>query len=199
MELHRRVVTITAGLAGFASLAGAELAPQDWTWIVDHADAIVVATDLRIEERSRDGWTDKLAVSRVETRLAGQPTPTVRYHARPGWFCDISTANPGETVLLFLRGPGSAPEPVTADGAQSEPVYAIAWHGYGRLAVSDSGSVTLCGEVPRHLRHQARIRKRDGCLELRLDRLLDNMRARRALLASPAAGSAAIGSDPSGR
>lgn len=86
------------------------------------ASLIVVA---QVENVTKKGDVS-VATARVIDVWKGQSTEIVQFRASKSWVCDISTAIPGEIVVLFL-----------ADVGQTD-VKAIAYSGIGRLPVNDA-------------------------------------------------------------
>ena len=107
------------------------------------ANLIVVA---QVENVTEKGDVS-IATARVIDVWKGQPAATVKFRASKSWICDVSTAIPGETVVLFLAGDAQAVVP------------AIAYSGIGRLPVNNAEgtqSVMLYGSLfTKVLKHEA--------------------------------------------
>jgi len=88
------------------------------------ADVIVVA---KVERVSADAGAGRLAEARVLAVWKGEPDPVVTFHVSKSWECDVSDAQEGETVALFL-----VKEPRTT-------VMSIAYGGQGRIPIKDEG------------------------------------------------------------
>src|SRR5262245_4497943 len=92
------------------------------------ADVIVVA---KVERVSADTGADRLAEARVLAVWKGEPDPSVTFRASKSWECDVSDAQEGETVALFLvKEPGTT-------------VMAIAYSGQGRIPIKEVGGKAL--------------------------------------------------------
>ncbi|MEQ1934378.1 MAG: hypothetical protein ABL962_10960 [Fimbriimonadaceae bacterium] len=94
--MKRLAVVIWISLAAVASASVgsidlAELAKQT---------AMVVIADVRKVETIGG---IKIATADVVSKVKGQPDSRVYFVAQPTWKCDISSAAPGERVLLFLN------------------------------------------------------------------------------------------------
>ena len=92
------------------------------------ADVIVVA---KVERVSADAGAGRLAEARVLAVWKGELDPAVTFRASKTWECDVSDAQEGETVALFL-----VKEPRTA-------VMSIAYWGQGRIPVKQEGGKAL--------------------------------------------------------
>ncbi|MFN0242750.1 MAG: hypothetical protein ACKVWV_07635 [Planctomycetota bacterium] len=86
-----------------------------------------------------------VARARIIRSIKGAPDAgEVFFLASCTWPCDLGTAVEGETVLLFLvhaqgvfrRESAAEPERIDAYTSRRE-VYAIAWHGRGRMPIDD--------------------------------------------------------------
>lgn len=108
-----------------------------------NATLIVVA---QVENVSPNGNVS-IATARVLEVWKGPPAKSVQFRASKSWTCDVSTAIPGETVVLFL-----------AADAQTA-VTAIAYSGIGRLPINNAEgtqTVMLYGSLfTKALKHEA--------------------------------------------
>jgi hypothetical protein len=103
-----------------ASLARPPIATL--TGLAVTADVIVVA---KVERVSADAGASSLAEARVLAVWKGEPDPTITFRASKSWECDVSDAQEGETVALFL-----VKEPRTT-------VMSIAYWGQGRISIKE--------------------------------------------------------------
>lgn len=182
MQAHVLPVSITlAAAATGLGPAAPKVGSVTFEDLVRQADRIVVGrveevlsvrrgTEDRQEGRDGDGgWLEEWAsvpIARlaVERTLLGTPTEAVCYLACGTWTCDISGAEVGERVLLFLddtrwmageRAPFHAALAETTDRA---PVFQIADAGRGSMPLRDvegrsyatlwTGDVILPEDVP---------------------------------------------------
>lgn len=87
-------------LTGSNFFAQAKVAPSTFDDLVKYADLIVIADviDIHLEKKTA------IAEAKITETLKGDSKLTTAYFlASPTWTCDISTANKGENVLLFLN------------------------------------------------------------------------------------------------
>lgn len=101
-----------------ATQAFAKVASISFEELVQSSDVILVAT---VESVSCPMIGNRYAKAKVSEVWKGAPAERVEFLASPTWTCDISKAEKGETVLLFLR-----------KGDTSES-YAIMHSGRGRM------------------------------------------------------------------
>ena len=109
-----------------STLARAPLATL--TGLAVTADVIVVA---KVERVSADAGAGRLAEARVIAVWKGAPDPVVTFRASQSWECDVSDAQEGETVALFL-----VKEPRTT-------MMSIAYWGQGRIFIKEEGGKAL--------------------------------------------------------
>jgi hypothetical protein len=108
-----------------ATLAGSPIATL--TGLAVTADVIVVA---KVERVSADAGAGRLAEARVLAVWKGEPGQAVTFRASRSWECDVSDAQEGETVALFLvKEPGIT-------------VMSIAYWGQGRMPIRGEGGKT---------------------------------------------------------
>jgi hypothetical protein len=101
--------------------------------LVAQSDLIVVARVTKVEDGPADVKTEddrffprvKVATAEVIETWKGTPLREVRYVASPLWTCDISDAEKGERVVLFL---GSR---------KGSPIMMIAHSGRGRMPLRE--------------------------------------------------------------
>ncbi len=93
--------------------------------LVRQSDLIVVA---KVESVTRPLVGKKYATAKVTEAWKGSSLKAVRFLASPTWTCDSSTAQKGETVVLFLTE-GKKPH-----------AFQIAGSGRGRMPISTAGS-----------------------------------------------------------
>ncbi len=92
------------------------------TGLAVSSDVIVIA---KVERVSADASGGRLAEAHVLEVWKGNPDPVVTFRASKFWECDVSNAQEGETVVLFLaRKPGTT-------------VMSIVYWGQGRIPVKD--------------------------------------------------------------
>jgi hypothetical protein len=90
--------------------------------LIADSDAIVVAQVIRLPGPPRLSGEERYATAQVLTPLKGSLAGSFRFLASPSWICDISDAEEGEVVLLFLN-------------RKDENSFFIAQSGRGRMAV----------------------------------------------------------------
>lgn len=117
------VITMFQPMASLARLPIATL-----TGLALTADVIVVA---KVERVSADAGAGRLAEARVLVVWKGEPGPTVTFRGSKSWECDVSDAQEGETVALFL-----VKEARTA-------VMSIAYWGQGRIPIKEEDGKEL--------------------------------------------------------
>jgi len=100
--------------------------------LVDGSDLIVVATVTKVEHMPPDADLREeldspfqVATARVVEVWKGNAGPEIRYISSPTWMCDISGAEPGERVVLFLTK------------QDSERFLLIEHAGRGRMPIRD--------------------------------------------------------------
>jgi hypothetical protein len=117
--------TIAAVITLFQPIASLAIPPTaTLTGLAVTADVIVVA---KVERVSADAGAGRLAEARVLAVWKGEPDPAVTFRASKSWECDVSDAQQGETVALFL-----VKEPRTT-------VMSIAYWGQGRIPIKEEG------------------------------------------------------------
>ena|SRR5881296_3222004 len=83
---------------------------------------------------------DMVATAQVSEAWKGSVGPTIKFHARRTWPCDITHANVGETAILFLTRRDS-----------TDPMTLANW-GRGRLVVKTIDEVPYVGDRYRTLK-----------------------------------------------
>lgn len=147
------VTSVLAGLIGTSTAARAMVVPTSLDELIEKADAVVVGTVERVEIVPR---YDRLAHVAVEQPLKGTPGPKLVVHIYHSSFpCDITDANPGERVMLFLRRRGVGP-------AGQE--WVILHAGRGRQVIDKDDNVRFFDDVflPESLVPDARRRTWGG-------------------------------------
>jgi hypothetical protein len=117
------VITLSQPTVTLASAPEATL-----TGLAVTADVIVVA---KVERVSADAGAGRLAEARVLAVWKGKPDPVVTFRASKSWECDVSDAQDGETVVLFL-----VKKPKTT-------VMSITYWGQGRIPIREEGGKAL--------------------------------------------------------
>src|SRR5262249_20692271 len=113
------VITLSQPMATSARAPIATL-----TGLAVTADVIIVA---KVERVSADASSGRLAEARVLAVWKGRPDPVVTFRASKSWECDVSDAQEGETVVLFLiKNPRTA-------------VMSITYWGQGRIPIKEDG------------------------------------------------------------
>ncbi len=117
------LVWLCRGVGQAPAAAGAlSVVPPKISDLVSESEAILVAKVRSVGVRPDDGRVRALA-SVVEV-WKGAKRETIEYSVTPQWICDITGAEPGETVLLFL--------------AQDKSVgWHIVWAGRGRMPLTN--------------------------------------------------------------
>jgi hypothetical protein len=140
----------------------AEVAEIPLKRLVAQSDMIVVARVTKVEDGRADVKTEddrffprvKVATAEVIETWKGTPLREVRYVASPLWTCDISDAEMGERVVLFLRS------------RKGSPIMMIAHSGRGRMPLREvegktyatcwdevalpKGTTTIPGSEPKY-------------------------------------------------
>jgi hypothetical protein len=107
-----RVSLLVAVVVGICFAAGsrAEVRQIDLEDLAEHSDLVVVAEVVKIEDgpahlKADEGTKGPLdvATARVIETWKGNPSREVRYVVSPDHMCDISHAEKGERVVLFLE------------------------------------------------------------------------------------------------
>jgi len=136
--------TLLLALAALPAASPVKVGTISFEVLVRKADAIVVGT---VERVAVAGET-RGARLRVEETLAGDSVKALAFVACGTWTCDITTAETGERVLLFLRrpsaekeepgrtGPGSlADRAALAEDLQAGSLHFVCHSGRGRMPV----------------------------------------------------------------
>jgi hypothetical protein len=130
----------------FATIVWAEVAEIPLKELVTRSDLIVLAKVSKVEDGPADIKTEddrffprvKVATAQVVETWKGTALQEVRYVASPLWTCDISDAEKGERVVLFL------------ESRKGSPILMIAHSGRGRMPlreVEDKTYATLWDDV----------------------------------------------------
>jgi hypothetical protein len=122
---NRRPSLPAAGLAWAALLLLVSAAPfkvgmTSLEALTRRSELIVVGRVTGVEDMASGG---RVATATVEQTWKGEELPQVHYRAEAVHMCDITSARPGERVLLFLTAPMD-------DGRR-----AILHAGYGRMPI----------------------------------------------------------------
>jgi hypothetical protein len=134
----------------------AKVATPDWKALFESADAIALVRVDRIQQHVGVRTAVATVLEPVRGLRTGQQ---VAYVADPGWFwaCDDSNARNGETALVLFS-------PITTQGhwrdvkllqaavgkrfGDRAPLFAIAWHGWGRFQATRRPSAWWVTEPP---------------------------------------------------
>ena len=135
----------------------AEMASQPLEVVVWESELIVVA---KVAAVSPHGSEKSYATATVVEIWKGTSPPAVEFLAEPSWACDISEAEVGETVVLFLvRGESSRSYLLAASGGGRMPIQVerdiqfVSASGY--IILPDAIETTLAtkdSEYPRLVR-----------------------------------------------
>ncbi len=134
------------------SLARAMVAPIKFHELVANSEVIVVAQVTKIDIRGKD---EEIATARVVQTWKGTPGAEVRFLASPTWTCDISDAEIGEHVVLFLtRSKDSAILIIAHSGRGRMPLREVEGKSYATIWADDvilpEGTSTLPGPKPEY-------------------------------------------------
>jgi hypothetical protein len=152
--------TMTSAHAPAVKSVAPRVGVMSFDELVRFSDAIVVARVIAVHEVLRADPTGEvladphaefertrksawaIAEAEVLRRIKGERgTTRVWFVAEPTWTCDISTANTGETVLLFLSESGLPARETEwfaralAALTRGTPLHAVMHSGYGRMPV----------------------------------------------------------------
>lgn len=100
---------LTLALASFSAFitARGEVADIDLSRLVSASDRIVLAVVTKVEPGSKGIKSTsspvKIATARVVETWKGSQVPEIRFVATPTEYCDISGAEKGEKLLVFLE------------------------------------------------------------------------------------------------
>lgn len=145
----KAVVVVIAG-ACFTAAAKAEVRDIAFTELAMESDLIVVAkvskvedapTDLKAAAEDEGVATLKVATAEVIETWKGEPVREVRYFASSTWMCDLTGAEKGERVVLFLEKRNFM--------RRNEPrLMSIAHAGRGRWTLRDVGGKACASISP---------------------------------------------------
>jgi len=126
--LPTRVLALVCGcLPLLASVANAKVGPSPIGRLAEASDLIVLA---KIQSVSgQPSGLDRRAKATVTEVWKGPGAASVEFLASPTWTCDISNAEPGEAVLLFLS-------------KEKEAGWVISSAGRGRMPLVTRGGKT---------------------------------------------------------
>jgi hypothetical protein len=125
-QLVRHALLTLVLLATTFRPAAAKVAPVGLGTLVGLSELIVVGQVAEVSVDERDPY----AVVNVEERWLGTTSNALVISLRPTWPCDISTALPGEHVILFLARDEYGRWHISHSGHGRMPIVA------GRAAVS---------------------------------------------------------------
>jgi len=113
------LLVIAVAVLAVSRLRG-EVASQRLETVVWESELVVVAKVTAVSPHGRD---KSYATTTVLETWKGTPKPTVEFLAEPSWACDISEAQVGETVVLFLvRGEPSRSYLLDVSGGGRMPI-----------------------------------------------------------------------------
>jgi hypothetical protein len=154
------VMRVFVGLIGMGTAARAMVAPTSLDELIERADAVVVGTVERVETVPRHNEMvpryDHLAHVEVQQALKGTPGQKLVVHIyHTSSPCDITAAEPGERVMLFLGRSGVGPV-----GQE----WVILHAGRGRQVIDKDDNMRFFSDVllPEPLVPDARQRKWGG-------------------------------------
>jgi hypothetical protein len=117
--LLARALALSLLTACSASRPAAEVAAIPISQLAQDSDVIVVA---RVTSVSSGLFTDRVARAVPLQKWKGHPEKEIEFLASPTWSCDITTAIPGETALLFLKVGESGQLTINHSGRGRMPV-----------------------------------------------------------------------------
>lgn len=131
-------MTLSAALLGLAALG--YVGSIDLGRLIDGSDRIALGRVVAVREVACDPPigdfpfpTTRVADLEVERALVGtMPGEMLTFHAAPTWMCDVSGAEPGERLLLFL---GRMDDETARTIDDPGPLHWIEHSGRGRLQV----------------------------------------------------------------
>jgi hypothetical protein len=138
-----RAVILLVSLMMFCDLSAlAKVAGVSFERLVRISDVIVVA---RVDRVSKPAVGKKWATASVIETWKGVLQTNVTFLASPTWTCDVSEANKGETVVLFLVQDKNPKRYVLAvSGRGRMPVYEVD----GKRSVTFWSEVRLLKDTP---------------------------------------------------
>ena len=121
-------IIVSFVLMSFPAMVSAKVGKMDLKELVARSDLIVVAKVSKVEDGPADAKPEderfsavRVATAEVIETWKGAPPREVRFLASPTWVCDISEAEKGEQVVLFLTR------------RKEEPSLRISHSGRGRM------------------------------------------------------------------
>jgi len=141
-----------AALLFCSQTAQAKISAQYIAELIQSSDEVVIATVTHVSEASSSTGGFRLATAETKRTLKGAPQRTVRFNASPGWICDTSHADIGETVLLFLIGPKDGSFTIALAGRGYMPLRNVDGKDYATLwtdVVLPKGAPVIPGPDPR--------------------------------------------------
>jgi hypothetical protein len=127
-----------------SQIAQAKISAQYIAELIQSSDEVVIATVTEVSEGSPSTGGFRFATAETKRTLKGAPLRTVRFNASPGWICDTSHADIGETVLLFLIGPTNGNFIIALAGRGYMPLRDVGGKTYATL----SDDVVLPRDAP---------------------------------------------------
>lgn len=129
--------------------ASAKIAGMSLVEMIKRSEMVVLAKVEKIEERK----DFRRATATVSEVWKGRPIENVQFSALSTWTCDITSANVGETVVLFLAKGKSGDLEIMVSGRGRMPIKAIGSEQYAEFwkdIVMPEGtpSVALPGQNP---------------------------------------------------
>src|SRR5262249_53707456 len=115
-------ILVVSVLITFPTVVSAKVAEIPLKKLVAQSDLIILAKVSKIEDGPAEIKTQddrvfprvKVATAQVIETWKGTPLREVRFVASPLWTCDISDAEEGERVVLFLESRKGSPIPTIA-------------------------------------------------------------------------------------
>ena len=150
-----RTLTLFCALCAFLSAApaSAKVAAISLDKLVATSEEIVIATVTELSPASPLREELVLASAQVKRTLKGSVTGTFQFLASPTWTCDTSTAELGETVLLFLNGDRGSHYIIAHSGRGRMPLRIVDNKTYVTLwsdVLLPSGTPTIAGPEPQY-------------------------------------------------
>jgi hypothetical protein len=156
-------IFVVAVLMSFPAVARAKVAEIPLKELVAQSDVIVLVTVSKVEDGPAGIKTEddrffprvRVATAQVIETWKGTPLREVRYVASPLWTCDISNAERGERVVLFLERRKDSPIMMIAHSGRGRmPLRRIEGTSYATIWSDDvqlpNGTVTIPGPEPRY-------------------------------------------------
>jgi hypothetical protein len=156
-------ILVVQVLMSFPAAVWAKVAEIPLKELVAQSDLIVLAKVSKVEDGPAEIKTEddrsfprvKVAAAEVIETWKGRSLREVRYVASPLWTCDISSAETGERVVLFLVSGKDSPIMMIAHSGRGRmPLRQVEGKSYATIWSEDvqlpRGTVTIPGPEPRY-------------------------------------------------